>query len=429
VLAPDLEVSALSWRFRALQAAVALGVAAAGGVVAPPAMATARPPAKAAAGVDNCAAAGEQIRAVSWPQEMLGLQRVWQFSRGGGVTVAVLDSGVDAGHPQLAGRVEPGFDALAGSGRADNDCLGTGTQVAGVIAARQVTSVGFAGVAPSVRILPIRVIGDQRSGGAVADPDVLARGIKAALDLDADVIAVSTVTYTDTPALRAAVASAVDQGVNVVAAVGDRGDDSGGNPPPYPATYQAVTGVGAIERSGARWSKSQHGRYVDLVAPGAEVVTLQRAGGMTTADGTALACGFVAGVTALVRARRDIPASKIRQMLSATAVPAASPEEYGKGVVNPYAAVTDQVANSSASPLPALVRPSHEVPSAWERSRELAIAGTLVGVGAVVVVLLLAVALPKGRRRLWRSGLAAAPPQTGETDEPSPPVLLFDERT
>lgn len=421
----------MSWRFRALQAALALGVAAAAGVVAPPAMAAAGPSAKAAAGADNCAAAGEEIRAVSWPQEMLGLQRVWQFSRGGGVTVAVLDSGVDAGHPQLAGRVEPGFDAVAGSGRADNDCLGTGTQVAGVIAARQVDSVGFAGVAPSVRILPIRVIGDQSSGGAVADAGVLARGIKAAVDLGADVIVVSTVTYTDTPALQGAVSNAVDRGVIVVAAVGDRGDDSGGNPSPYPATYPAVIGVGAIDQGGARWSKSQHGTYVDLVAPGAEVITLQRAGGMTTADGTGVAAGFVAGAAALVRARRGAgtPASKIRQLLSATALPAASPEEYGKGVVNPYAAVNDQVAKNSRAPLPALVRPSHEGSSAWERSRELAIDGTLIGVGAVVVVLLLAVALPKGRRRFWRSGLAAAPPQTAETDEPSPPVLLFDERT
>jgi membrane-anchored mycosin MYCP len=393
-------------------------------------MAAAGSPAMAAE-VENCAAAGELVRTVPWPQTMLDPQRVWQFTRGGGVTVAVLDSGVDAGQPQLADKVDPGFDAVAGGGRADNDCLGTGTQVAGVIAARQVPSVGFAGVAPSVRILPIRVIGEQRSDGAVADPGVLARGITAAVAGGAEVIAVSTITYTDSPALQDAVTDAQNHGVIVVAAVGDRGDTNDANPRPYPASYQGVIGVGAIEQSGARWSKSQHGRYVDLVAPGAEVVTLQRAGGMTAATGTGIACGFVAGVAALVRARhsRDTPASTIRQLVTATAVPAADRLEYGSGVVNPYAAVNDQVTKSSAIPLPALVRPSHQGSSVWARSRELAVTGTLIAVGAVVLVLLLAVALPKGRRRFWRSGLAAAPPKTAETDEPSPPVLLFDERS
>jgi membrane-anchored mycosin MYCP len=421
----------LPWSVVALRAAVALGLAAAACVVAPAAVAASGPPAMAAPGQDNCADPGEVIRSVPWPQEMLGSPRVWQFTRGGGVTVAVLDSGVDASHPQLTGRVEAGFDAVAGSGRADNDCLGTGTQVAGVIAARQVASVGFAGVAPSVRILPIRVIADQRSGGAVADPGVLARGINAAVASGADVVAVSTITYTDTPALRDAVVNAKNRGVIVVAAVGDRGDSSGGNPPPYPATYPVVIGVGAIDEDGARWSGSQHGQYVDVVAPGAEVVTLQRAGGMTVATGTGVACGFVAGVAALVRARRgwDVPANTIRQLVLATAVRSADSLEYGKGVVNPYAAVNDQVAKSSATPLPALARPSHQGSSAWARSRELAITGTLAAIGAVVAVLLLAVALPKGRRRFWRSGLASPPRQTEELGEPSPPVLLFDERS
>jgi type VII secretion-associated serine protease mycosin len=383
----------------------------------------------AAPGQDNCAEAGEVIRNVPWPQQMLGPQRVWPFSRGSGIKVAVLDSGVDANHPQLAGHVEPGFDAVAGSGTADSDCLGTGTQVAGVIGARQASSVGLVGVAPAVRILPIRVLADQRSG-ALADPGVLARGINAAVDRGADVIAISTITYTNSPALQSAVSNAESHGVILVAAVGDRGSDAD-SPTPYPASYSGVIGVGAIGQSGDRWSESQHGRYVDLVAPGAEVLTLQRAGGMTVASGTGVACGFVAGVAALVRAKRgqDTPAYKIRQLLLATAVPAAGAEEYGHGVVNPYAAVNDQVAKTSPTPLPALVRPTHQASSAWARSRELAITGTLIAVGAVLVVLVLAVALPKGRRRFWRSALAPPPRQTEELDEPGPPVLLFDERS
>jgi subtilisin family serine protease len=219
--------------------------------------------------------------------------------------------------------------------------------------------------------------------------------------------------------------------VIVVAAVGDRGEQDDGNPTPYPADYPSVIGVGAIEQSGEVWPQSQHGRYVDLVAPGAGVVTLQRAGGLTEATGTGFACGFVAAVAALARAKRGdrTPASEIRRVLLATAVPTAGGPRYGRGLVNPYAAVNDQLARGSPAPLPGLVRPSGEEPSAWARSRQWAVIGTLVGVAAVLVVLVLAVALPRGRRRFWRSALAAPPPPTADDqDEPGPPVLLFDER-
>lgn len=405
---------------RGFRGAVVLGVATAACAFAPPAL--------AAPAQDNCAPPGQVVRGVPWPQQMLGPQRVWQFSRGGGVRVAVLDSGVDANHPQLRGHVEPGFDAVAGSGTADSDCLGTGTQVAGVIAAQQAGEVGFVGMAPGARILPIRVIADQRSG-PVADPGVLARGVNAAVDRGAHVIAVSTITYTDSPALRDAIANAVGHGVIVVAAVGDRGDTDDGNPPPYPASYPDVIGVGAVAQSTSRWPGSQHGEYVDLVAPGADVVTLQRAGGLTPATGTGVACGFVAAVAAMVRAKRGsgVTPAQVAQALYASAIPLAGGPSYGHGLVNPYSAVNDQVARSSA-PLPALVRPSHRASSSWAHSRQVAIAGTLVAVVVVIAVLVLAVALPRGRRRFWRSGLAPAPPQTGEPDEPGPPVLLFDEQ-
>ncbi|MCW6010065.1 S8 family serine peptidase, partial [Micromonospora sp. CPCC 205371] len=194
---------------------------------------------------DNCADPGQVYTPVPWQQQMLGPDRVWPFTQGGGVTVAVLSSGVDAGHPQLAGQVSQGFDAVANSGRADNDCLGLGTQVAGVIAARQVSSIGFAGVAPRVTILPIRVIGDRGSGGAVAEPAILARGINAAVQRGANVIAVAAVSYTDSPALQGAVANAIGNGVVVVAGAGDAGRGRGGGPPPGPARLAGGARAGA----------------------------------------------------------------------------------------------------------------------------------------------------------------------------------------
>lgn len=375
---------------------------------------------------DNCAEPGQVFTPVPWQQQMLGPDRVWPFTQGGGVTVAVLSTGVDASHPQLAGQVSQGFDAVAGSGRADDDCFGLGTQVAGVIAARQVASIGFAGVAPRVTILPIRVIGERGSAGAVAEPAILARGVTAAVQRGANVIAVAAVTYTDSPALQGAVANAIDKGVVVVAAAGDAGSASGGNPTPYPADYDGVIGVGAIQQTGELWPNSQTGSFVDIVAPGADVVTLQRGQGMIEVDGTGVACGFVAATAALVRSRRGTPTpDQVERQLNGTAIPAAGGPRFGHGIVNPYAAVVERLADRGPVELPALTRSSTARSPAWARSRDIALVGGGVAVLAVLLVLVVAVSLPRGRRRFWRSSMASTPVTREEPEEPAPPVQLF----
>ena len=106
----------------------------------------------------QCAEPGQAIAAVPWAQRLLAPERVWPFARGSAVTVAVLGSGVDAKHPQLAGRVLRGYDAITRRAGADSDCLGLGTQAAGVIAAQPTRAVGFVGVAPGVSVLPVRVV-------------------------------------------------------------------------------------------------------------------------------------------------------------------------------------------------------------------------------------------------------------------------------
>jgi type VII secretion-associated serine protease mycosin len=388
---------------------------------------TARP---AAARAPECVDPGQPVTSIPWAQQMLGPERVWPFVRGDGLTIAVLDSGVDRNHPQLKGRVQQGFDAVAGSGRADDDCLGTGTQVASVIAAGQVSGVGFAGVAPGVAILPVRVIVERGSAGGVTTAAILAKGINVAVERGADVIAVSVITYQDSPALRDAVQAAGRKGVVVVAAVGDLGDPNGANPPPYPADYEGVIGVAAVGESGVRWSKSQHGDYVDIVAPGVDVIASQRVGGMTLATGTGIAIGFVAATVALIRDARgsEASATSVKQILLATAVGSGPDQQYGRGLVNPYGAVTERLARRSPTPLPAMARPAEAGTSIWASSRDLALIGTVVGLAAVILVAAVAIALPRGRRRFWRPAMAAAPPHADEPEEPGPPVQLFDEQ-
>ncbi|GAA4459096.1 S8 family serine peptidase [Phytohabitans houttuyneae] len=386
-------------------------------------------PAAAAPARQNCVPAGPVIPAIPWAQKMLGPERVRPFTRGGGEIVAVLDSGVDASHPRLGGgRVLEGFDAVAGSGRADDDCLGTGTQIAGVIGASDSQATGFAGLAPDVSILPIRVVADRIGTGTGTTPQVLASGIRAAVARKADVIVVSTITYDDNVVLQAAVSEAINNGVVVVAAVGDLGDRREVVVTPYPAAYEGVIGVGAIRESGLLLGKSQQGDYVDLVAPGENVTTLSIGGGMSTATGTGVAAGFVGAAAALVHSRRGDLREKrggIEQQLGLTAVPSPGGTAYGRGIVDPYMAVTARLGNVSAQPLPDLPPLATGESAAWARARDVAMIGTGIAVAAVLIVLVVAVVMPRGRRRFWRSGVAPAPKRETEPDEPGPPVQLF----
>jgi hypothetical protein len=397
---------------------LSLVLVAAAGLLSAPTLAT---PAYAQAAVE-CAKPGSIVAAVPWAQRMLAPDRVWPFTTGVGVVVAVLDSGVDAKHPQLRDAVTAGFDALANAGRADDDCAGTGTQVAGVIAARRTQGIGLAGIAPGAKIMPVRVIDGTSS---VVSTTVLARGIKWAVDNGANVIVVSVTGAADSTDLRDAVAHAIDRRVAVVAAVGD--DRA---PSRYPATYPDVVGVGAIDVSGA-WSGSATGSFVNVVAPGAAVETTQRGQGHVEVDGTGVAAGFVGATAALVRARRStLTAGDIAYVLRTTATPA--PEgpgsvRYGGGVLNPYAAVNEPV--TDRTPIAPLVGPSQLVaqPSAGSHDRDLALAGAVAAALLVLAAVGVAVALPRGRRRFWRAGLASPPPPPAST-EPAPPAPLFDGR-
>ncbi|MCW6010064.1 S8 family serine peptidase, partial [Micromonospora sp. CPCC 205371] len=225
---------------------------------------------------------------------------------------------------------------------------------------------------------------------------------------------------------RGGLASATGNGGAVGAPAGDAGSASGGNPTPYPADYDDVIGVGAIQQTGELWPNSQTGSYVDLVAPGAAVVTLQRGQGMAEVDGTGVACGFVAATAALVRSRRGTPTpDQVARQLNGTAIPAAGGPRFGHGIVNPYAAVVERLADRGPVDLPALTRSSTERSPAWERSRDLALIGGGVAVLAVLIVLVVAVSLPRGRRRFWRSSVAPVPVTREEPEEPAPPLQLF----
>jgi type VII secretion-associated serine protease mycosin len=399
-----------------------------------PAAASAAPPDGACRGEPE--PARDVITQLPWAQQLLDLDRTWPHSTGAGVTVAVVDSGVDADHPQLRGKVLPGADFfLVGDLPGNFDCVAHGTAAASIVAASPVPGVGFRGVAPDARVLPVRITDRELTDSGEAtpiNPGVVADGIRYAADSGAAVINLSLSGYGDFPAIRDAVAHARARNVLLVAAVGNRDDQ--GPVPSFPASYDGVLGVGSIDIDGVRAQGSQVGPYVDLVAPGEDVVGASRVAGHHYWAGTSFAAPFVSGVAALVRAAHpELTAQEVADRLVATADPAPGGKdslEYGAGVVDPYRAVTEDLTDREPLAVPGV---SPEPPDPGEL-REAAwwadmSAGAKAGAGlvlaAIAVTAVLAVALPRARRRRWAATRRPALPDTPGRQETPDQVFLF----
>ncbi|GIJ08266.1 type VII secretion-associated serine protease mycosin [Micromonospora andamanensis] len=378
-----------------------------------PTFVMAETPARAASGCPSPPAPARPVSASPWPQQRYAPERLTGLATGAGVTVAVVDSGVDRRHPQLAGRVLAGTDLLDAGGDGRLDCVGHGTGVASIIAAAPRDGTSFRGLAPQARILPVRVseqqIVDGRGTGRTAAPEDLGRAVRWAVDRGVAVVNLSVVLYTDHPTVRAAVAYAVSRDVVVVAAAGNL--SGGGAPRPYPASYEGVIGVGAIGADGVPADFSLPGSHVDLLAPGAGVLVAAPGQGHRSADGTSYAAPFVAATAALLRQYHpDLSAVQVARRIIATADPAPG-SGHGAGVLNPYRAVTETGpppgrARAAATgladhrPDPALLAQQDRRRDA--RHRALLLSG--VGVSMMAAVVVLAAVLPRGIRRRWRPG-------------------------
>ena len=295
----------------------------------------------------------DPLRSVQWALDQLGFDSARTAVNASTVTVAVLDSGVDGSHEDLAGVVLPGWDAIAKRTGADTDPYGHGTHVAGIVAALAGNGVGGSGAAAGVRILPVRVLDSDGSGWSSS----IADGIRWAADHGADVVNLSLGGTSPSAAYRAAIDYAVNvRGVVVVAAAGNEYES--GNPVEYPAADPDAIAVGASTSTGGRASFSNTGAYVDLAAPGMSIlspcpvgrVVCSSATGYSRMSGTSMAAPFVAAAAALLRAARPkASVGQIRDWLSQTATDAGAPgrdDEFGAGILDPLRALG--VANGSA---------------------------------------------------------------------------------
>ena len=283
--------------------------------------------------------------------QLTRLPRAWDVTTGTGAVIAVLDSGVAAGHEDLAGGVLAGYDAIDGD-TDSADVHGHGTLVAGIAAARGNNKRGIAGTAYGAKILPVRVLDSTGHG----TDEVIAEGIRWAVTKGADVINLSLGGPEVAPVLRSAIVNAVAAGVVVVTAAGNDGTET----PFYPAAYApeiaGMVAVGATDDAGSLTSFSSWGSWVSLTAPGWSVVGPARGGGYATGSGTSFAAPQVSGAAALLVAQNKArtPAQVEKDLVSTArdAGPRGVDSFYGYGVLDAAAAVTLNTSARAAIAVP-----------------------------------------------------------------------------
>ncbi|MFI7502149.1 type VII secretion-associated serine protease mycosin [Streptomyces sp. NPDC049687] len=295
----------------------------------------------------------DSIRAQQWALDALHAQEAWQTTKGEGITVAVLDTGVEADHPDLEGNVLPGKD-MVGFGAEEGDWAWArhGTAMAGIIAGHghgYADADGVMGIAPEAKILPVRVILEdkdpQRTKARNTRGNALAEGIRWAADQGADVINLSlgddSASAHPEPAEDEAVQYALKKGVVVVASAGNGGEK--GDHISYPAAYPGVIVATAVDRYGTRSSFSTRRWYATVSAPGEKVVIAEPDHKYYEGWGTSAASAFVSGAVALIEAAHPgLTPAQIKKLLEDTARNApvgGRDDSRGFGFIDPAAAI------------------------------------------------------------------------------------------
>ncbi|UYQ62375.1 type VII secretion-associated serine protease mycosin [Streptomyces peucetius] len=301
------------------------------------------------AGIATTPAHAESIRSQQWHLDAMGADEIWKISTGKGVTVAVIDTGVDATNGDLRGRVLEGKDLTPdepGDERTDND--GHGTGMAGIIAGTGSSGGGDGafGLAPGAKILPVRVPGEkQLASQAEAEEqfNVLApEAIRYATDAGAKVINVSMGVDRGSPQLAAAVRYANEKGSLIFAATGN----DGLNQDEYPASTPGVVAVGSLGKDLKKSDFSQFGPQVDVSAPGENII--HACGGKTglcNGKGTSHATAIASATAALIWSQHPEWTNNqvLRVMLNTISGPTSGNkrnDHIGYGAVRPLRALT-----------------------------------------------------------------------------------------
>lgn len=291
----------------------------------------------------------EAINEVPKGVELIQAPKLWNETKGKGVTVAVLDTGCDIKHPDLKDRIIGGRN-FTDDDRSNPDIYhdynGHGTHVAGTIAAQE-NETGVIGVAPEAGLLIVKVLNKAGSGKY----DWIIQGIYYAIEQKADIISMSLGGPNDVPELHAAIKAAVEKDILVVCAAGNEGDgDDSTNEFDYPGCYNEVVSVGAInlERDSSDFTNSNN--EIDLVAPGEGILSTYLNGKYATLSGTSMSAPHVSGALALIKTyankhfERPLSEPELYAQLIRRTVPLGnSPKLEGNGLV--YLTVPEHLAS------------------------------------------------------------------------------------
>lgn len=292
----------------------------------------------------------DAVRKDEFALKTLNVAGAWAYANGSGITVAVIDSGVDAHHVDLDGQVLPGLDLVDPKGDGDSDLVGHGTTVSAIIAGKA-DNDGVIGIAPRAKILPVRVL-DQEN--RYDDAMIVAKGVRWAVDHGAQVINLSLGGTGSSAALAAALDYAFAKDVVVVACTGNLSASPSAGVW-YPAREPGVIAVAGMEHDGDKiWSGSITGKETVVTAPSSRMVGA-RPSGYWQVQGTSFAAPMVSATAALIRSRwPTMPAGEVINRIVKTAKDRGAPGRdpvYGYGMVDPTAALTAEVPPVLDNPL------------------------------------------------------------------------------
>jgi len=262
----------------------------------------------------------------------LHLADAHQLALGRNVAIAVIDSAVDARHPDLRGAVARSFNA---AGRPDVAPDYHGTAVAGIIRAHGLVQ----GAAPGAEILAVRAFAGGEIDGPTTTTHILISAVDWAVRNGARVLNMSFIGAHD-PALQQILSAANGKGVTVVAAAGNGGPTA---PPVYPAAYPDVIAVTAVDEKDQRYQYANRGNYIALAAPGVDILAPIERGGYAYVSGTSFAAAYVSAIAALLLERDpSLDAKAILELLATGAEdlgPAGRDDDFGAGRVNAYSSL------------------------------------------------------------------------------------------
>lgn len=275
-----------------------------------------------------------QNGSVNYGIKMIGAQSEWKETKGKGIKVAILDTGIDFNHPDIRDNVKGGINLTTNNSNDYMDRQGHGTHCAGIVAAT-LNGSNVVGVAPEAELYAVKVLSDKGEGSL----EWIVKGIEWCINNKIHVVSMSLGSKEGHPMMQEVIRRAHNNGIVIVAAAGN--DGKGNNTVEYPASYSETIAVAAVDLSKGRGSFSSTGGEVDVASAGVDILSTYPNNKYARLSGTSMACPHIAGAVALLQSKalirygRLLTPNEVRLLLEMYAEDVGlygKDDEYGFGV-------------------------------------------------------------------------------------------------